>query len=78
MSSMQGFQLVGQELSISMLSVNLPKDDPKKPMDLQKDTDFGATGTGHPASYTSLVYWLIHITYNIITYIYIYIINYII
>ena len=29
-----------------MLSVSLPKDDPAKPMELQKDTDFGATGTG--------------------------------
>ena len=60
MTSMQGFQLVGQELSITMLSV-APKTDPTnesgekttpapetkpKPLDLKNDSDFGASGTG--------------------------------
>ncbi|CAK8993654.1 RNA-binding protein rsd1 [Durusdinium trenchii] len=56
MTSMQGFQLVGQELSISMLSVSIAKstEAPKdaeaekkpKPLDLKNDSDFGATGSG--------------------------------
>lgn len=58
MTSMQGFQLVGQELSITMLSVAKAdgtaaadakgdaKLDKAKPLDLAKDSDFGATGSG--------------------------------
>lgn len=52
MASMQGFQLVGQELQITMLSVGGAKTDsvpepPKpKPLDIKNDSDFGATGSG--------------------------------
>ncbi|CAE7391516.1 RBM39 [Symbiodinium pilosum] len=53
MASMQGFQLVGQELQITMLSVNAKagadalSEPPKaKPLDIKNDSDFGATGTG--------------------------------
>ncbi|CAJ1377088.1 unnamed protein product [Effrenium voratum] len=50
MSSMQAFQLVGQELSITMLSVKAEEKEEKaaKPMDLdiKNDSDFGATSAG--------------------------------
>jgi len=50
MTSMQGFQLVGQELQISVLAV-IPPAPPSAPpppesMDLKNDSDFGATGIG--------------------------------
>lgn len=50
MGSMQGFQLVGQELQISLQPADVPLvpmvPPPPKPeaMDLQNDSDFGATG----------------------------------
>jgi len=56
MSSMQGFQLVGQELKISlhagpaqipsMSKAGLPPPPPNLDLDLKGDSDFGATGTG--------------------------------
>jgi len=55
MTSMQGFQLVGQELQITMMSVGgvlitpPPPPEPPKPsssLDLKGDSDFGATGAG--------------------------------
>jgi len=55
MGSMQGFQLVGQELQISMQSVEvappppvIPPPPPKETLEQQmaKDTDFGSTGVG--------------------------------
>lgn len=54
MTSMQGFQLVGQELQITLMSVDFkpvppPPPEPPKPkavaMNLNNDSDFGATGT---------------------------------
>jgi len=52
MSSMQGFQLVGQELQISMISLKPKTVEPPPPpkpkpmaMDLKADSDFGATGS---------------------------------
>lgn len=49
MTSMQGFQLVGQELVIILQSVTfekpvVPSPPPPEKMDLAADTDFGATG----------------------------------
>lgn len=53
MSSMQGFQLVGQELQIAVLVVPAPAQPPppsippppvQENMDLKNDSDFGATG----------------------------------
>mmetsp|Transcript_44783 Transcript_44783/g.83668 ORF Transcript_44783/g.83668 Transcript_44783/m.83668 type:complete len:458 (-) Transcript_44783:83-1456(-) len=51
MASMQGFQLVGQELQITMLTVSKPEisvPEPPKPkaLDVKTDSDFGATGSG--------------------------------
>jgi hypothetical protein len=46
MSSMQGFQLVGQELQIALLS-DVPPPAPAQPqekLDIKDDTDFGAVG----------------------------------
>jgi hypothetical protein len=51
-SSMQGFQLVGQEIQIEIQSVSVPKaPEPALPkitpkMDIISDSDFGATGVG--------------------------------
>merc|ERR1719203_2274610 len=51
MSSMQGFQLVGQELQISVLPAVLPiavaPPPPPETLDLKTDSDFGATGIGN-------------------------------
>lgn len=58
MGSMQGFQLVGQELQIQMQSVDvappplfMPPPPPKETLEQQmgKDSDFGATGAGGAA-----------------------------
>mmetsp|Transcript_49797 Transcript_49797/g.117094 ORF Transcript_49797/g.117094 Transcript_49797/m.117094 type:complete len:457 (-) Transcript_49797:31-1401(-) len=51
MASMQGFQLVGQDLQITMLSVDaktdsVPEPPKPKPLDIKTDSDFGATGSG--------------------------------
>lgn len=50
MTSMQGFQLVGQELNISVQSAAAPPPPevppPPELMDIRTDSDFGATGTG--------------------------------
>mmetsp|Transcript_26783 Transcript_26783/g.71626 ORF Transcript_26783/g.71626 Transcript_26783/m.71626 type:complete len:406 (+) Transcript_26783:1-1218(+) len=51
MSSMQGFQLVGQEIQIEIQAVVQPKAPEPQPkivprMDILTDTDFGATGSG--------------------------------
>merc|ERR1711972_569190 len=52
MGSMQGFQLVGQELQISVLPADtplplpaLPAPQPPEKIDTHTDSDFGATGT---------------------------------
>merc|ERR1719343_2003030 len=59
MASMQGFQLVGQELQISMLAVVMaaaekppppPRAPPPEQMDLKNDTDFGAVGPAAAAN----------------------------
>lgn len=61
MSSMQAFQLVGQELQIILQSVGVPvvlTPIGEKPfaenMDLKLDSDFGATGTGSTAIHNRL------------------------
>jgi len=61
MSSMQGFQLVGQELQISVQSIVAPEPAPAPPpppkpetIDFKTDSDFGATG-GAPNSLTNRI-----------------------
>jgi hypothetical protein len=64
MSSMQGFQLVGQELQISLQSIEvapppaiLPPPPPVETLDQQiaKDSDFGSTGGGDAAGRVELM-----------------------